>query len=206
MSESKGRKSARARLVRMGYKAGGHVKAKDAVVKGVHAHEKRLHRDEKPTPAKMLKDGGCAEGSAPKMRADRLARGGKPKGKTVVNVIVGGHGQQQPQAVPVPKPVPVPVPVGGVGPGAGPGPGGIPAAGPAPMPIVPPDQGGAPPPGLKTGGRARNISGRNPIKGIPAGHFKRGGKTGYPISGGAAGGLARLEKAKAESKRPGGKR
>lgn len=192
--EGHGRKRARALLSRAGYRAGGHVKAE--VVKGVHAHESALHPGEKKTPAKKLKDGGCADGGMAKPRADRLKRGGKAHGHkghkshTTVNVLVG---RSHPQPVPVPKPVPVPVPAGGPpgGPIAGPPPG----AGPMPSP----DGGGAPPPmGLKKGGRVASDSGRDKKGGMPEGHFKKGGRTkGYPIDDGSGGGLGRLEKAKA---------
>lgn len=212
--EKHGRKKARAMLGRAGYKAGGHVKAHPD-----EAEDKALIKKEvKPSALKKhLKDGGCADGGMAKPRADRLARGGKAKGHkshTTVNVVVG---RSHPQPVPVPKPVPVPVPGGAPGgPMAGPPPG----AGPMPPP---PDGGGAPPMGLKRGGRAKRAGGGGtPIKdiligeglkalksggkasdsgrgtkgGIPAGHFKRGGKT-YPIEDGAGGGLARMQKAKA---------
>ena len=231
--ESHGRKRARALLNRTGYKAGGHVKsdkAQDAkmVAEGVHEHESHMHKGQKKTKLR-LKDGGCADGGMAKPRADRLRRGGKTKAHkphTQVNVVVG---RSHPAPVPVPKPVPVPVPGGAPGPMAGPPPG----AGPMPPPDGSMAPGGAPPIGLKRGGRAKRAdggglkdiligqglkgasaalpiamaalkkggkvasgSGRDMKGGMPAGHFKRGGKT-YPIKDGAGGGEGRLQKAKA---------
>lgn len=171
MSEHKKRANARKMLSRAGYKAGGHFKSSPAdkredehmIQHAISEHESALHKGQPKTRLKLA-DGGIAEGAAPRSRADR-----KGRGKTVVNVIVGGQSQ--------PKPVPVPVPVGG------------PPAPPA-MPMVPPGAGAGPagpggpmmpPPGANAGGR-----------------YKRGGKvktmTGFEA--GAGGGMGRLEKAK----------
>lgn len=201
--EGQGRKKARTMLGKAGYsKMGGHF-AKGGHVKGgaaedVHKHETHLHKGQ---PKTKLKEGGCADGGVAKPRADRLARGGKTKhGKshTTVNVVVG---RSHPQPVPVPKPIPVPVPAG-AGPG-GPGPMPPPPGAGAPPPGMPPDGGGPMP--FKKGGRVHRANGgnaeasqRDKIKGMPAGQFKRGGRTkGYPIEDGAGGGLARIQKAKA---------
>lgn len=192
-------KKARGHLSRMGYRAGGHVKGeKDEVVKGVHAHETRLHKGEKKTPAKKLKDGGVAMGTEPKVRADRLRRGGKAKvgkgGKSHVTVnVVNAHPAQ-------PKPVPVPVPVPAGGPGGPPPPGAM--AGPPGGPM-PPDQG--PPPGMNRGGKVKSAkmgSQRNEKPGMPDGHFRKGGRT-KPVhmTAGAGSGEGRLEKTKAEARR-----
>lgn len=198
--ENARRKSARAMLTRSGYKQGGHVKAHSD-----EAEDKALIKSEMKKAKIKLRDGGYAEGGVPKMRADRLARGGRPKhkgkGHTTVNVVVGG---QHPQAVPVPKPVPVPVPVG-AGPGAGPVPMGPAANGPAMAGGPPgiPDQG--PPPGLKRGGRAPKNTGRDPIEGMPAGQFKKGGRTKAkypaPMEYGAGGGLGRIAKARLQARK-----
>jgi hypothetical protein len=202
--EGHGRKRARTLLNKSGYgHIGGHF-AKGGHVKG-HSDEKEdealIKREVKKTALKhKLRDGGCAEGGSVKPRADRLARGGKAKGKhgkphTQVNIAIG---RSHPQ--PVPSPVPVPVP-GGAPPG-GPMAGPPPGAGPMP----PPDGGmppGGPPMGLKRGGRAKSVasdSGRDEKGGMPAGHFKKGGrakgKYPVPMQFGGGGGKGRLEKIK----------
>lgn len=189
MSEKHKRKDARKLLSRMGYKSGGHMHHAD------EAEDKVLIKKEMKKARIKLKTGGVAEGDEPKPRADRLARGGnahkgKKGGHTTVNVVVGG---QHPQPVPVPVPKPVPVPVGGGGmppPGAG---GTPPGMGP---------QGPMPPTGMKKGGRTRDPidSQRDAIKGLPMGHFKKGGRTKakypVPMTEGAGGGLGRLKKIK----------
>lgn len=194
MSEKHPRKSARAMLNKAGYsKLGGHMKGH-----ADEAEDKVLIKRMVKKPALKLKSGGVAEGDESKPRADRLARGGKPKhakGKahTQVNVIVGG-GRPKPVPVPVPKPVPVPVdPNAMAGAGAMPPPG----AGAGPMPPS-----GAPM-GLKRGGRAAGgdcDSQRDSIRGIADGQFKKGGRTKekfpVPMEFGAGGGKGRLEKIK----------
>lgn len=199
MTEHSKRKKARSMLSKAGYaKVGGHMKGDDEkIATGVHEHESAMHPGKKKTPIR-LRDGGVAEGSEPKPRADRMSRGGhakhKGKGHTTVNVMVGS-GHPQPVPVPVPKPVPVPVNAGAGGP---------PGAGPMPMPPGGVPDPNAPPMGLKTGGRAKKDkidSQRSPIKGISDGQFKKGGRTRSkytaPMEDGAGGGLGRLEKAKA---------
>jgi hypothetical protein len=198
MSEMSRRKKARDILSKGGYKAGGHVKGHSD-----EAEDRMMVKKMVKKPALKLKDGGVAEGDAPKPRADRLARGGKARGKhgkphTQVNVIVAGQH---------PKPVPVPVPVGAnAAPGGAPMPMPPPGAGPG-GPPMPPD--GGPPMGLKRGGRAKGSkpektepfgSQREPIKGLPDGMFKKGGRTAkkfpVPMSAGSGGGKGRLEKIK----------
>lgn len=200
MAEHTRRKNARAKLNKMGYAVGGHVKGdKKVATKAVREHEDGLH-DGKHAKLK-LKTGGVAEGNEPKHRADRMSRGGKSKGHkgghTTVNVVVAG---QHPKPVPVPVPKPVPVPVA-----AGPGAGGPP---PEPMPMPPGQDPNAPPMGLKRGGRAKRAdsgsadlkmeSQRDKIKGLPDGQFKKGGRTRMPVpmDSGAGGGKGRLEKIK----------
>lgn len=190
MKEHSKRKDARAMLLRMGYKSGGHVKAH-----GDKAEDEAMIKKEvKPAALKKLKDGGCADGGAARPRADRLKRGGRAKHKkgahVQVNVINAAH--QQPKPVPVPIPVPA-----GAGAG-GPPPPGMPPGGP-PMPHDP-NAGAGGPMGLKRGGRAKKMkidNQRDSKAGMPMGHFKKGGRTGYPIDDGAGGGLGRMEKAKA---------
>jgi hypothetical protein len=92
-------------------------------------------------------------------RQDR-ARGGRTnKGKTTVNVIIGGDKHQQMPPPPMPMPPP---------PAAGPPPGAPPPGGPPGMPPgggMPPPGAGGPPPGMppmmgrKTGGRVAPIVG-----------------------------------------------
>lgn len=183
MSESSKRKKARDMLSNAGYKSGGHMKGDAKIKSAVHQHEGHDHPGEKKTPIK-LKAGGTAHGHKPKHRADR-----KGRGHTTVNVVVAG---QHPKPVPVPIPKPVPVPVDpAMAAGAG--------APPPGMPMPPPDGGPQPPMGLKTGGRAKVDSQRDPIKGIPDGQFKKGGRTRkmpVPMDAGAGGAKGRLEKAK----------
>lgn len=194
MAESDKRKNGRALLNRTGYgsKAGGHLSkhadkyaTKHEIVDAVHEHEGNMHSGRKKTRLK-LKDGGVAEGFAPKRRADRLARGGKAKkhGHTTVNVLVGGDHPSEPK----PVPVPVPVPGGGAGgppPMAGPPPGMMPPGAGGPPP-------GMPPPGAKKGGRIEHNA------------LKRGGRA-KGFEAGSGGGLGRLEKAEAYGAKTGAK-
>lgn len=108
-----------------------------------------------------FKGGGAVHGKGKGSHMGRPGRkhGGKVgKGKTVVNVIVGGQGQPQP---PQKIPVPIPVPAGGPPPGAapmGPPPGGMP---PGAMPPGMPPQGmPSPGPGAGPGGMMRKSGGR----------------------------------------------
>jgi hypothetical protein len=94
-----------------------------------------------------------------------LARGGKAKGKgkTVVNVIVGGHGdQQQPPAMPphpmMPPPPPPPPPQAASGPRPPMMPPMMPPMGGPPGPPGPP--GGGMPPGMPPPGMGRASGGR----------------------------------------------
>lgn len=168
---------AKAYLSRCGYKKGGAVK--EDVKKGVHEHEKHLHKGEKETKLK-LKSGGRAEGRKAEAHLGKYARGGATKAKkggTTVNVVIAPSGQQSPQKVPVP----VPAPGGGGMPPPRPPMGGPPPGG-AMMP--PPGGGGMPPhPPMKRGGAIKKI-----------GMVK--------MEAGAGGGLGRLEKAKDYGEKP----
>jgi len=115
------------------------------------------------------------------------ASGGKAKGKTVVNVIVGaGRGQQAPAPAPMappmaPPPPPMPPPrppIAGMPPGA---------AGGAPMPMPIPMGAGAGPQGIPPAA----LHG-----GLPPGLRARGGRIHEEY--GAGGGMGRLEKASRE--------
>lgn len=194
MSERHKRKNARKMLTGAGYKSGGHLASEKKMIgEAIREHDDQQHGGKKTRL--RLRDGGCADGGMPKARADRKGRGMKGgKAHTTVNVVVAGHpggGGGQPVPVPVPKPIPVPVNAGAGGPPMPPGGGGMPGAGPMP------------PPGLKRGGRAKapKIDSQRDTKGgMPAGHFKNGGKTKgkfpVPMEEGAGGGLGRIQKAK----------
>lgn len=206
MAEHERRAKGRALLNKAGYgSAGGHLSkhadkyaTKHEVVDAVHAHEGADHPGTKKTRIKLA-DGGLAHGGMAKPRGDRKGRGGKKHAHTVVNVVVGGH-DKPPMPIPVPvgagpsgPPMPPPMPPGGGG-----MPPGLAAAGGPPPPGAPPMQRGGRA-GYKSGGSVKVESGRDKIKGLPDGQFKRGGsvKTKKVIDDGAGGGLGRLEKAKA---------
>lgn len=205
MAEHEKRKRARDMLSRGGYSAGGHLSkhtdknaSKHEIVDAVHEHEGALHKGSPKTRIR-LRDGGLAAGGMARPRGDRKSRGGKGKGHTTVNVVVG-HGGSQPHPVPIPVPVP---PGNGMPPGGPPMPpdptmgavpGGLAGAGPGGPPIPGQKHGGRT--GYKRGGSVKIGSQRDPIKGMPMGQFKKGGRTSYPIEDGAGGGLGRLEKAK----------
>lgn len=195
MAEHEKRKAARALLVRSGYSAGGHLTkhpdkyaTRHEVVEAVHEHEGADHPGTKKTRIKLA-SGGIALGGMGKIRGDRKSRA-PSKGKhghTTVNVMVGAQHKQ-----PIPIPVPVPSGAPGVGgpmpppPGAGLPPG-LAAAGPG----GPGGPGGPPPgaPGMNSGGRAHYkdggsiVSQRDKIKGLPEGHFRKGGRAGHAEGG-----------------------
>ncbi len=104
----------------------------------------------------------AAPSSAPTPAAsdDRTPRksGGRAKGKTNINIVIGQPGGAQAQAMPgpiKPPPAPPPMPMGGPPPGMPPGMG----AGPPPGP--PPSMAGMPPPPQmrKSGGRTLHLTG-----------------------------------------------
>ena len=113
--------------------------------------------------------GAIRVGELPLVRASggrtNLAKGGRAKGKTVVNVIVAGDRHQQPPAPPMPPPMPPPPPMAAPGPVGPPRPPMPPpgAAGPigmAPPPGAPMGPAGAPHPGLPPGMPMRASGGR----------------------------------------------
>ena len=107
-------------------------------------------------------------------RSERKS-GGRTKGKTLINIVIGAHGQpqggQMPNA-PVPMPRGMPMPPPPMMPPAG--------AGAPPMPMPPPAGAGGPPMMPPPGMMPR----------------KSGGRTNYPITTGSGGANARLEKIK----------
>ena len=104
------------------------------------------------------------------------AHGGRAKGKTNINIIIG-HKGENPGAPPAPPPMMPPPP---------PGPPPMGAAPPPPMGPLPPGLGGAGmPPGMMPPGGA-------PPPGML--HRKSGGRTVYPIHDGSGGGSGRMEK------------
>ena len=117
-------------------------------------------------------------------RAPRKS-GGRAKGKTNINIIIGSHGKEHPPMMP-PGMMPPPPPAGGLHQGMGP-------AGAMPPGGMPPGAGGPPmpPPGM-------------PPSGPPPGMMprKRGGRVHYPLHHGGGGGLGRLEKVKAYGLKP----
>jgi hypothetical protein len=145
------------------------------------------------------------------------AKGGRTKaGKTTINIVMGGHGQQpqnypnapvQPPRPPMGVPVPPPATAGGA-----------PMMPPQGMPPQMPPQmpratGGRT--GKMVGGSLGNAGGMAPQMGMgqqpmmqqPMGMGypmprKSGGRTGYPIDSGAGGGNARLEKIEAYGLKP----
>jgi hypothetical protein len=120
----------------------------------------------------------------PDERTERKS-GGRAKGKTNINIIIGSHGKEHPPMLP-PGMMPPPPPTGGLHQGMGP-------AGAMPPGGMPPGAGGPPmpPPGM-------------PPSGPPPGMMprKRGGRVHYPLHHGGGGGLGRLEKVKAYGLKP----
>lgn len=160
-----GRKAAHMRcggkMARGGKAHGDEAQDRKLVKKMLSEHEKNEYNV-----------GGAVSGG----RLDKMARGGKTKGKgkkgNHVNIaIVAPHGAPSPDA------------------GAAPG-------GPMPMPPPRPPMGApAGPPGLPPGGPPMGGPPGMPIK--PPGMMKKGGRVGKYYTGGAISGRGRLEKIKA---------
>ena len=113
------------------------------------------------------------------------AAGGKAKGKTNINIIIGAHPHNQ-SGGGIPPNAPMPAPNAG-----------RPPAVPMPMPMPPAGggmpMGAAPPMGGAPGGMPM---------GAPPMPRKSGGRTNYPIHDGAGGGEGRLEKIKSYGMKP----
>ena len=128
---------------------------------------------------------GELEGTRPTGGRKARKSGGRAKGKTNINIIIGSHGKEHPPMLP-PGMMPPPPPAGGLHQGMGP-------AGAMPPGGMPPGAGGPPmpPPGM-------------PPSGPPPGMMprKRGGRVHYPLHHGGGGGLGRLEKVKAYGLKP----
>jgi hypothetical protein len=178
----------------------------------------KIHADRPGAKVKKLATGGRAG----------FARGGKTKGKTVVNVVVApqGGGGGAPGGPPMPPPMmPPPMPPPQRPPMPPPGmmpPGGAPGANINVMPSggAPMGAAGAPPPGIppglrKRGGRVGFSDGPQTSKRPPMadGHknFGKGGTHDFGKGGtraqasvkqeaGSGGGLGRLEKARREAR------
>jgi translation initiation factor IF-2 len=192
-----------------GYARGGGVGAKKKHPLALHsdtAGETPMMKSAKKRAAKFA-SGGHVKGDKPKARPDKMARGGsKPRGHTKVNINVGAGEQEKKQAMQagvqlgarmaaakmaggMPRPgagAPMQARPMGPPPGGGPGmppPGGMPGA-------------GGPPPMAARGGRMYAKGGKVGPKRVP----------GTPhLMGAAAGGLGRIEKAKAYGGKPIGK-
>ncbi len=134
------------------------------IARGVHAHEKHLHKGQ---PKTKLKAGGTVEGEHAHHHMGKRARGGHTgKGKHVTNVIVqpqggGGMHPAMPMGQPMGQPMAAPRP-------------------PPPRPAAPPmpSGGGAPMGGAPMGGPPMGVR--------PPGAMKRGGKVKHRAEGGSA--------------------
>lgn len=154
---------------------------------GVHPKGCKCHK----CSGGMAKKGGGSvsdgemEGTRPTGGRKARKSGGRAKGKTNINIIIGSHGKEHPPMMP-PGMMPPPPPAGGLHQGMGP-------AGAMPPGGMPPGAGGPPmpPPGM-------------PPSGPPPGMMprKRGGRVHYPLHHGGGGGLGRLEKVKAYGLKP----
>lgn len=167
-SRAEHRDTARSLLKGSGYAKGGDVAQDRAMVgRGVHEHERNMHKGMKLTDL-QFKRGGEVKGSKAKHRMDR-----KPRGAAKVKVVVNAAPKEAAAPMPLPKPVPVPVPMkppmAGPGPMAGPPPGG---PGPAlPPPGAPMRAPMAPPPGMpmRKGGVAQKRAGGGAIASLLGG-------------------------------------
>lgn len=139
----------RAASMTKGYASGGAVKGSAQVPPDQQTDDQKKALNDAMNSMGQKKAGGRVHGGKSKSRLDRphRAKGGRTNGKTNVNIIIAGKGDDK-QAVPVPVPAPAaaaPVPP--------PRPPMMPPGGP-PMPP------GAMPPGMHaSGGRVKRASG-----------------------------------------------
>jgi hypothetical protein len=180
---SKLQKSAEGFSSRAGYKSGGTVdpdaaQDKGMISKGVHQHESAMHKGAGKTKL-ALKSGGRVEGFASGGRLDKPSRRGGS-----VNVIVNAGGDKEAAAKEgLQKGIKIGAVMGAqaiaakLGGGAGGPPAGPAAQAGAPMPVPSGDGAPMPPPGM-------------------GGPMKRGGRVAA-MTGGAEGGLGRIQKANA---------
>jgi hypothetical protein len=139
-----------------------------------YAQPIRVHKDDPRTHDKRARADQKHAARAGEKQAERsgafatggrvgLARGGRAKGKTTVNVIVAPQGGQQPpppMAAPPPMPPPMPPPQR--------------------PPMPPPGAGGAPNVNIMPGGGAPMGPAGAPPPGVPPGLRKRGGRVVVP--------------------------
>jgi hypothetical protein len=174
-----GSNKARAMLARSGYAAGGKVTPEVTAPKAAKfARGGAMSSGANVKPRQMMED---FKSSAP--RLDKMARGGRTKAKTTVNVIVAPQAQRQP--MPATMPPMQPPPQG-----------------------APPPMGGMPGMGMKRGGRMNYLGPHKTTSKDDKSNFKAldtyrkggrvigGGKAPVPMDAGAGGGKGRLEKAK----------
>ncbi len=193
-----------------------HIREKNPGKKRAHEMSKhfkrggKVHGDEAEDKAmikKMVKKEDLkAEGGAVKPRLDKMARGGKAKHHTHINIMVapkGGDGAPPPGLGAGGPPMAPPM---GPKPPMGPPPGGPMGAGPPGLPpgMPPPGAGGPKPPGMmKRGGKAPSgISSKSNIEAwgnrtTSNTKYESGGRVPLkypPMKGGAGGANGRLAK------------
>jgi len=160
---------------------------KKQIKTAIHKHDKQMHGGQMT----KLKKGGQADSDGG--RVER-AKGGRTKGKTNINIIIGSPGGgAQPNMPPPQVPVrPPPPPPQALPPGPPPGMGGPPPGGPPPGPPPggpppgPPPGGppGMPPPGLRAaGGRVAGYRSKDAGAGSGLGRLRKVHKEGQHTPG-----------------------